>query len=333
MITTNRQILFDRAPIGPLTSDSFRLVRSNMPEPRDGEVLLKSLYLSIDAARRAVMSGQAHEAALTPGTLMSGRAIAEVMQSRDLDFAVGDVVYGELGWQEYAAMPGKLLVKKPRLDPLSHLLSVYGVSGLTGYFGVLQVGEVKPEETILISAAAGAVGCFAGQIAKIAGCRTIGIAGSDEKCRWLTEELGFDAAVNYKSGAIADSLKACCPEGVDVYFDNVGGEILEAAISCLRPNGRIVCCGVLSAYDGGEPNQGVRGVPFQLIVKGLTMRGFRVPQFAAQHGEALVQMRSWVEDGRLKAAEDIVEGFENAPAAMISLLHGDNRGKRMVRLT
>jgi hypothetical protein len=224
-------------------------------------------------------------------------------------------------------------MKQPQVTPLSHLLSVYGVSGLTAYFGLTEVGQARAGETVVISAAAGAVGTFAGQIAKILGCRVVGIAGGDEKCRWLTDELGYDAAVNYKSGPIRDSLKAACPDGIDVYFDNVGGEILETALSQMKMHGRVACCGVVSTYDtAAQQTHGPRGVPFLFVVKRLTMRGFIVSDFFGRRDEALAQLRSWVEAGRLKVIEDIVEGFDNLPDALIGLLHGDNRGKRMVRI-
>lgn len=225
------------------------------------------------------------------------------------------------------------MMKQPRLKPLSHLLSVYGISGLTAYFGLTEVGRASPGETVVISAAAGAVGSSAGQIARILGCRVVGIAGGDEKCRWLTEELGYDVAVNYKSGPVAERLKAACPDGIDVYFDNVGGEIFEAALSKMNLMGRIACCGVVSTYDSeSQPAHGPRGVPFLLVVKRLTMRGFVVSDFFGGRDEALAKLRQWVEAGRLKVIEDIVEGFENLPTALIGLLRGENRGKRMVRI-
>jgi len=195
------------------------------------------------------------------------------------------------------------------------------------------VGQAKAGETVVISAAAGAVGTFAGQIGRILGCRVVGIAGGNEKCRWLTDELGYDAAVDYKSGPIGDSLKAACPGGIDVYFDNVGGEILETALSQMTMHGRVACCGVVSSYDtASQHTPGPRGVPFLLVVKRLRMQGFIVSDFFGRRDEALAQLRSWVDAGQLKVVEDIVEGFENLPDALIGLLHGKNRGKRMVRL-
>jgi NADPH-dependent curcumin reductase CurA len=333
MSNANLQFHLVRIPDGPLTMDCFKLKSAAIPEPREGEVLLKTLYMSIDAANRAWMQGATYRDALGVGTVMAGRAVGEVIESRHPNFKTGDLAFGDCGWQEYMAVAGQSLMKQPRVTPLSNLLSVYGVSGLTGYFGVLEVGRPKPGETFVISAAAGAVGTFAGQIAKIAGCRVVGIAGGEEKCRWLTDELGYDAAVNYKFGPISGSLKAACPDGIDVYFDNVGGETFEAALAQMNLMGRIACCGVVSTYDSASRSgHGPRGVPFQFVVKRLTMRGFIVSDFFSKRDEALSELRSWVEDGRLKVIENIVEGFENLPAALIGLLHGENRGKQMVRI-
>ena len=331
---TNRQFHIVRIPDGPLTPDCFRLVIVAVPAPKDGEVLLKMRYMSIDAANRAWMQGATYRDAVGAGTVMAARGVGEVVESRHPDFTTGDLAFGDCGWQEYAVLPGTSLMKQPHVEPLSHLLSVYGVTGLTAYFGLREVGRAALGETVVISAAAGAVGTFAGQIAKIMGCRTVGIAGGEEKCRWLTDELGYDAAVNYKAGPISESLKAACPDGIDVYFDNVGGEIFETALSMMKLNGRIACCGVVSTYDtASQPPHGPRGVPFFLVVKRLTMRGFIVSDFFGLRDEALTQLRSWVEDGRLRVIEDIVEGFENLPEALIGILHGENRGKRLVRMS
>ncbi len=331
--TTNQQFHLVRLPDGPLTADCFKLAVATVPEPRDGDVLLKVRLLSVDAANRAWMQGATYRDALGAGTVMAARGVGEVVESRHPGFEVGDLAFGDCGWQEYAALPGQSLIKQPHVTPLSNLLSVYGVSGLTAYFGVTEVGSAKAGDTVVISAAAGAVGTFAGQIAKILGCRVVGIAGGDEKCRWLTEQLGYDASVNYKSGSVSDSLKAACPDGIDVYFDNVGGEILETALSQMKMHGRIACCGIVSTYDvASQPVHGPRGVPFLFVVKRLAMRGFIVSDFFGTRDAALAQLRAWVEDGRLKVVEDVVEGFENLPDALIGLLHGKNRGKRMVRI-
>lgn len=332
-MTRNRQFILARVPSGPLTTDCFRLEQAAIPQPKEGEVLLKARYMSIDAASRAWMQGATYRDALGAETLMAGRALAEVIESRHPDFQPGDLAFGEFGWQEYAALPAGELRKQQACTPLSHLLSVYGVSGLTAYFGLTEVAQVRPGETVVISAAAGAVGHLAGQIARLLGCRVVGIAGSAEKCDWLTGELGFAAAINYKSGALEADLRQACPDGIDVYFDNVGGEILERVLTQMNLHGRIACCGAVAGYDRGQPAPGVRGVPFQLVVKRLSMRGFIVSDFFDRAAQAQSRLRAWVEEGRLQVAEDIVEGFENIPGALIGLLNGENRGKRMVKIT
>ncbi|MGE0666851.1 MAG: NADP-dependent oxidoreductase [Sphingomonadales bacterium] len=329
---SNRQFMLARIPGGPLTPDCFHLRTGNIPAPGDGEVLLKARYVSLDAANRAWMQGATYRDAIEEGTVMAGGALAEVVESRHPDFKPGDLASGDLGWQEYAVRHGKNLQKQPRMEPLSHLLSVYGTTGLTAYFGLLDVGQPKAGETVVVSAAAGAVGNVVGQIARIVGCRVVGIAGSDDKCRWLTDDLGFHAAVNYKAGPVYKGLKAACPDGIDVFFDNVGGDIFEAALFQTNLKGRIACCGAVSAYDGSPPAHGPRGVPGLFVVKRLNVRGFIVSDFYDKRMEALEQLRSWVTSGQLKVVEDVIEGFENLPDALIGLLHGDNRGKRMVKI-
>ncbi len=326
-----RQFVLNEIPSGTLTPEHFQLERAPMPEPGDGEVLVKPLYYSLDAANRAWMQGATYRSALEGGMVMAGGSIAEVLSSNDPDFTAGDLVSGDIGWREAAALPAKNLIKQPRMEPLSHLLSVYGVTGLTAYFGLLEVGQPKEGETVVVSAAAGAVGNTVGQIAKIKGCRVVGIAGSDDKCQWLTDELGFDAAVNYKDGPVYKSLKAACPDGIDVYFDNVGGDIFEAVLFQMNMHGRISCCGAVSAYDGTPPPHGPRGVPGMFVVNRLTVRGFIVMDFYEKRDEALAEMQGWVESGQLKVYEDIIDGFENLPNALVDLLAGGNRGKRMVR--
>jgi NADPH-dependent curcumin reductase CurA len=206
------------------------------------------------------------------------------------------------------------------------------VTSLTAYFGLLEVGRPRAGETVLVSAAAGAVGSVAGQIARIQGCRVVGLAGSDEKCRWLTGELRLDAAIDYKRGDLVRAVREACPQGVDVYFDNVGGPVLEAALFAMRPRGRVVCCGAVSQYDTGSPEPGPRGVPGLLVVKRLRMEGFIVMDYYARRREAEDVLAGWIADGRLVIREDIVEGLEGAPRALIGLLHGDNIGKRLVRV-
>ena len=331
MQTTNRRFILAHSPAGALTPDCFKLDAAPVPEPKEGEVLLRSLFVSLDAANRAWLQGATYRAAVEPGSVMAGGGLGEVVASRHPDFKVGDLASGDLGWQEYSAVPGKALMKETRIEPLSHLQSIYGITGLTAYFGLLEVGQPKASETLVVSAAAGAVGNVVGQIGKILGCRVVGIAGGPEKCRWLTQELGFDAAVDYKAGSLFKSLRAACPKGIDVYFDNVGGDVFEAALFQMNTRGRIACCGAVSGYDSAPPAHGPRGVPGMIVVKRLTVRGFIVMDFFARRAEALAQLQAWVREGRIEVVEDVIEGFEKLPEALVGLLHGDNRGKRMVR--
>ena len=330
---TNRQIVLERLPQGDrLAAEHFALNKAERPTAGEGEVLLKTRYISLDAANRAWMQGATYRSALNAGQVMAGGALAEVVESNAGHLKPGDLVFADTGWQEYAALPAKHLAKLPDLKPETHLLSVFGIAGLTAYFGLLECGQPKPGETVVVSAAAGSVGSIVGQIAKIKGCRVVGIAGGEEKGRWLTDELGFDAAVDYKSSEFKRQLRAACPDGIDVYFDNTGGDVLEACLFAMRNHGRIACCGAVSQYDGAAPPHGPRGVPGLIVTKRLTLRGFVVMDFADQNEKALADLQSWVKDGRLKVKEDIIDGLENLPNALIGLLHGDNRGKRMVRV-
>ena len=238
----------------------------------------------------------------------------------------------DTGWQDYAAVPAKHMTKMPKMEPMTHLLSVYGIAGLTAYFGLLQIGKPREGETVVVSAAAGSVGSIVGQIAKIKGCRVVGIAGGKDKCHWLTSELGFDAAVDYKDGATFKALRAAAPKGIDVYFDNVGGDILEACLSLMNNRGRIACCGAISQYDGVPSAHGPRGVPGLIVVKRLIMQGFIVMDYMDQRDHALADLQSWVASGKLKVQEDVIDGLENTPKALIGLLAGENRGKRMVKV-
>jgi NADPH-dependent curcumin reductase CurA len=329
---TNRQILLTEKPQEKLSLANFTLAEAEIPSPADGEVLVRTRYVSLDAANRAWMQGVTYRSALNTGEVMAGGALAEVVESRVGHLAPGDLVSAETGWQEYAAVPAKRLEKLPKVEPLTHLLSVYGVTGLTAYLGLLRVGDPKPGETVVVSAAAGAVGSIAGQVAKLKGARVIGIAGGAEKCAWLTEELGFDAAVDYRAGELRRTLRGLCPDGIDVYFDNVGGDVFEAALFNMANHGRIVCCGAVSLYDRAPPQHGPRGVPGLIVTKRLKVEGFVVMDFYDGRDAALAQLRAWVEAGQLKVQEDVVDGFENLPAALIGLLAGENRGKRMVKV-
>ncbi len=330
--TVNRQILLVEKPTGKLGPEHFKMVSGTVPEPKDGEVLVRTRYISLDAANRAWMHGATYRAAVETNTVMPGGGIAEVVSSKSDALKPGDIVFGDTGWQDYAAVPAKHLTKLPRMAPLTHLLSIYGIAGLTAYFGLLHVGKPKEGETVVVSAAAGSVGTIVGQIAKLKGCRVVGIAGGADKCRWLTSELGFDAAVDYKDGAVFKALKVAAPNGIDVYFDNVGGDILEACLPQMNLNGRIACCGAISQYDGAPSATGPRGVPGLIVVKRLIMQGFIVMDYMNQRDQALADLQGWVSSGKIKVLEDVIDGLENTPQALIGLLAGENRGKRMVKV-
>jgi NADPH-dependent curcumin reductase CurA len=333
MADINRQIVLDRLPAGDkLGREHFRLSEAVTPAPGEGEVLLRTRYISLDAANRAWMQGATYRSALNSGDVMAGGALAEVVASNVPHLKPGDVVFADTGWQDYAVLPGKRLEKLPPLEPMTHLMSVYGIAGLTAYFGLLECGKPKAGETVVVSAAAGSVGSIVGQIAKIKGCRVVGIAGGEEKGRWLVDELGFDAAVDYKSGEFKRQLRAAVPDGIDVYFDNTGGDVFEACLFAMKNFGRIACCGALSQYDGAPPQHGPRGIPGLIVTKRLTLRGFVVMDFDDQREVALKDLQGWVASGQLKVQEDIIDGLENTPAALIGLLAGENRGKRMVKV-
>jgi NADPH-dependent curcumin reductase CurA len=334
---TNRQFILTELPQGKLSADHFKLTEAPIPTPEDGQALVRTRYISLDAANRAWMQGATYRAALGTGDVMAGGALAEVIESRASHLKPGDLVFADTGWQDYAAVNAKHLVAEAPAEPLSHMLSVYGVAGLTAYFGLLECGLPKAGETVVVSAAAGSVGAIVGQIAKIKGCRVVGIAGGAAKCALLTGELAFDEAVDYKAadsgkGGLRRALRAACPDGIDVYFDNVGGDVFEAALFNMALHGRIVCCGAVSQYDGAAPAHGPRGVPGLIVTRRLVLRGFVVMDFAAENDKALANLKAWVEDGALKVREDIIDGFENLPGALVGLLAGDNVGKRMVKV-
>jgi len=330
---TNRQIHIVELPKDKLGPQHFKLADGPMPTPKDGEVLLKTRLISLDAANRAWMQGATYRAAIEAGQVMAGGAVAEVVEAKAPGFAKGDLVFADTGWQDYASLPAKTLQKLPRMEPVSHLLSVYGIAGLTAYFGLLSVGKPKAGETVVVSAAAGSVGVFVGQIAKLKGCRVVGIAGGEKKCSWLKNELGFDEVIDYKAEAVSGGLKRAAPKGIDVYFDNTGGDILEACLFRMNLHGRISCCGAVSQYDGAAPAHGPRGIPGLIVTKRLTMQGFIVMDFMAERDKAMADLQSWVKSGQVKVPEDILDGLENTPKALIGLLAGDNFGKRMVRVS
>lgn len=327
----NRQVIIQELPKGELTTAHFSVQDGPVPEPTEGQVLVRTILISIDAANRAWMQGATYREAVKAGDVMHGYVIGQVIRSADPAFAEGDLVGGEGRWAEQVLCKGRLLEKLPDHRPLSHLVSLLGIAGKTAYHGLVNVGLPKPGETVVVSAAAGSVGIFVGQIAKALGCRAVGIAGGAEKCAWLTEELGFDAAIDYRGGNLFRELRAACPDGIDVYFDNVGGEILETVLFQMNMKGRVVCCGAVSQYNATAPT-GPRNLPGLVVVKRLRMEGFIVMDFADQDAKAVADLNGWAANGQIKVVEDIVEGLENAPAALVGLLAGENRGKRMVRV-
>jgi NADPH-dependent curcumin reductase CurA len=329
---SNKQILVKELPQGQLQEKHFEMHEAAQPEPAPGEVLTRTVLLSLDPANRAWMQGATYRAPVLPGEVMSGYALAEVVESKDPRFQAGQIVECENGWQEYACQPADALIPVQPRTALPHHLSVLGLTGLTAYFGLLDIGQPRPGETVLVSAAAGATGSVAGQIARIAGCRVVGIAGSDEKCAWLTDELGFHASINYKTQKVSRAIKETCPAGVDVFFDNTGGDILDATLFRMNQGGRVVCCGAVSQYDTDNPAPGPRGVPGLIITKRLRMEGFIVMDYFHQRKAAEEKLATWLEAGNLVAREDILEGLERAPQGLIGLLGGENIGKRMVRV-
>jgi hypothetical protein len=328
----NTRVVLAEKPQGALTVEQFVLDEAPMPQPAAGELLVRTRLLSIDAANRAWMQSATYRDELKAGVVMAGSGLGEVLESRDPGFAPGDLVYAGVGWQQHAVVAAAQARRLAPIEPLSHWLSVYGTSGLTAYLGLKNVGRVQPGETVVVSAAAGSVGSLVGQIAKLQGARVVGIAGGRAKCDWLVDALGFDAAVDYRAGPLAPQLKAAAPKGVDVYFDNVGGDVLGACLFAMNTHGRIVCCGAVSQYDGPTPPHGPRGVPGLIVLKRLLVQGFFLPDHYGERDAAHAQLQAWVASGALHVPEDVVDGLENAPAALVGLLAGENRGKRIVRV-
>ncbi len=330
----NKQILLASRPAGLPKLSDFRLVETELPDLKQGEVLLEVVYLSVDAYMRGRMGeAKSYAAPMQIGDVMVGAIVGRVLRSNDPTFSYGDYAEAFVGWQQYGIAPGKQLRKlDPQAGPLPAALSVMGMPGLTAYFGLLDVCKPTRGETVVVSAAAGAVGSIAGQIARLKGCPVVGIAGSDEKVKWLTGELGFDSAFNYKTSPDTyGKLKELCSKGIDCYFDNVGGTITDAVFGLLNPNARIALCGQISQYNNTGGEVGPRNLS-QLLVKTATLRGFLVMQYLDQAREALIEIGSWVREGKLKYRETFVDGLENAPAAFLGLLNGDNIGKMLVRV-
>ena len=331
---THRRVVLVRRPPGEPVESDFRIEEAPVPVPRHGEVLVRVLWLSLDPYQRGRMRDAASYApAVGIGEVMTGGTVGEVVASQHPGFQVGDIVEDRLGWQEYAIGGGPTLRKvDPSIAPISTANGILGMPGMTAYFGLLEVGQPKPGETIVVSAASGAVGQVVGQIGKIMGCRVVGIAGGKKKGDFVTGELGFDACIDYKASNDLDAaLRAACPNGIDVYFDNVGGEITDAVLRNINAFGRVALCGSISQYNATTPPMGQRLLG-TFVGKRVRAQGFIVTDFAERYGPARRQMGEWVRAGRLKYREDVVEGLELAPRAFIGMLRGENFGKMLVKV-
>ena len=328
----NTQILFARRPEGAVSEDNFDVVRAPVPEPGDGEVLRRTLYLSVDPYMRGRMSTQkSYVEGAKLGEVMVGQTVSEVVASRNPRFQPGDIVLTQDGWQAYGLSDGKGLRKiDPSAAPPSWSLGVLGMVGLTAYVGLLDIGKPKEGETVVVSAAAGAVGSIVVQIAKLKGCRAVGIAGSDEKSAFVTGELGADACVNYKTADLNAALKEACPKGIDVYFDNVGGPILEAVLKRINVHARIPLIGLISQYNDAKPGPGPN--LGSLLVNRALIQGMIVFDHTDRLPDFLRDMSQWLRDGKIRYREDVIEGLENAPRAFVGLFKGENIGKRIVKL-
>ncbi|HTD03254.1 NADP-dependent oxidoreductase [Undibacterium sp.] len=334
MNTINHQFRLAARPMGNVKRSDFNITEEVLRDPAEGEVVVKVLYISLDPAMRGWMN-ESKASYIPPvgiGEVMRALAVGRVVASGNPKFAVGDHVNGMLGVQEYAYSNGQGLTRiDPKLAPLPVYLSTLGMPGMTGYFGLLEVGQPLAGDTVVISGAAGAVGTVVGQIAKIKGARVVGIAGGAEKCRYLTEELGFDAAIDYKSEDVRAGLQKHCPDGINVFFDNVGGDILDAALAQLAHGARVVICGAISQYNNTTPIKGPANY-LALMVKRATMKGVMVADYYPRAAEAAMVMAGWIGSGKLKTREDIVDGFNTFPDTFQMLFTGANNGKLVLKV-
>lgn len=329
----NKEIRLASRPAGMPAVDNFHFVDAETLQPGDGEVLVRTLYISVDPYLRGRMrAGRSYVPPFEVGQVIESGCLGEVVESRDPRFQPGDVLTGMFGWRLYNVVKAHGLMKVPPGFPVTTALGVLGIPGLTAYFGLLDIGQPKPGETVVVSGAAGAVGMTVCQIAKIKGCSVVGIAGSDEKNRYLTDELGIDAGINYKNpGGVREALKGACPEGIDVYFDNVGGEVSDAVLPLLNHGARIIICGQISIYNLDQQDVGPHPQPY-LLVNSALMKGFIITDYAPRFTEGVTQLAQWLSEGKMKYAETVVEGFENTPQAFIGLFSGENLGKQIVKV-
>lgn len=330
----NRQVLFAKRPQGMPDESTFQFVETDVPELKDGEVLVRTLYLSVDPYMRGRMNAaKSYAPPFEVGKPLKGGIIGKVVQSKDPNFLEGDYVSARLDWADYSVVNGKRLHKiDPNLSPITAALHVAGMPGLTAYFGLIDIGKPKAGETVVVSGAAGAVGSVAGQIAKLKGCRVVGIAGSDEKLAYLKNELGFDEAINYKTTAnLRDALENACPNGIDIYFDNVGGKVTDAAAFLLNFHARFVLCGQIAHYNDAKVEMGPRFLPY-FLTRSVLLKGFIVSDYEDRIEEGCQQLAAWLKEGKLKYKETIVEGLEHAPDAFLGLFRGENIGKMLVKV-
>lgn len=333
MSTTSQEIRLKSRPVGVPTADNFELASRELADPAEGEVLIKNLYMSVDPYMRGRMiDRKSYVPPFQIGEPLTGGAVGEVIASNHEGYGVGEYVVNFFGWQEYALSDGEGLLKVDDSIPLSAYLGVAGMPGRTAYFGLLDIGQPQEGETVFVSAAAGAVGSVVCQIAKLKGCTVIGTAGSDEKVLWLEEKLGVDVGVNYKTaGDLTKALATAAPQGIDVYFENVGGDHLEAALAVMNPNGRIPVCGMISQYNATEPEPAPRNLSL-IIGKRLLLKGFIVSDYGSRAGEFTSDMSQWIQAGQIAWEETVYEGIEKAPEAFIGLFSGENVGKMVVKL-
>jgi len=328
----NKEIRLASRPSGVPTLENFKFLETDTQPPGEGEVLVRTLYISVDPYLRGRMrKGRSYIAPFEVGQVIESGAVGEVIESRSDRFKPRDIVTGMFGWRLYNVIDADHLMKVRAGPPATAALGVLGIPGLTAYFGLLDIGQPKEGETVVVSGAAGAVGTTVCQLAKIKGCRVVGLAGHDEKNRYLKEDLGVDATINYREADVRQALKEACPKGIDVYFDNVGGEVSDATLPLLNHGARIVICGQISMYNLDVPDIGLRPQPFLVINSGV-MKGFIVTDYVARFGEGIQQLNHWVEEGKLTFTETIVDGFENTPRAFIGLFSGENLGKQIVKV-
>jgi NADPH-dependent curcumin reductase len=331
----NHQWRLTSRPTGDLTEANFNWTETPVSALADGELLIRSLYLSLDPANRGwVREGGSYRDEIALGAVMEGGAVGIVEESNNPKFAVGDHVQTMIGWQEYLVSDGKGVSKLPVTPglPLTAYLGLFGHIGLTAYFGLLDICHPKEGETLVVSAAAGAVGSLVGQIGKIKGCRVVGIAGSDDKCQWIVDELGFDAAINYKKEKVSTALRRECPNGIDINFENVGGEILDAILAQINLGARISICGLISQYNATAPVPGPYNL-VNLLAKRAKMQGFIVTDYMPRAQEAMQDLGAWFQQGKLKYRVDVVEGLKNAPSALSKLFDGSNQGKLIIKVS